>query len=107
MQPEPEPAMPGESEELKGFFEEKTGHPGVRRAAEAEAEAARIATAYAKNRGHTWASLRASLADYPSCLLRCAPPTARWTPCPSVGLPTVPCARASAWCGGRSLGRRR
>jgi hypothetical protein len=35
---------------------------------EAELEAARLAVAYARNRGYLWASLRAALADYPILL---------------------------------------
>jgi hypothetical protein len=58
----PDPVT-AETEDLKGFFEERAGIleldaglPG----AEAELEAARI-TAYARNRGYLWASLRAAL----------------------------------------------
>ena len=66
MRPEREPAMPAESEELKGFFEEKIGileRAGLSKP-EAEAEAARLVATLARNRSYSWASLRAALADY-------------------------------------------
>ena len=60
-------ALAREAADLREFFEERAGileHDAGLSRAEAELEAARIATAYARNRGYTWPSLRAALADY-------------------------------------------
>jgi hypothetical protein len=59
-----------EVEGLVDAFETCAGHlelGGLPRA-EAELEVAKITTAYARNRGYLWASLRAALAGYPELL---------------------------------------
>lgn len=63
-------AIARETEGLKEFFEEHAGilyDAGLPRA-EADAEAAKIAATFARNRSYSWASLRAALADYPVLL---------------------------------------
>jgi hypothetical protein len=66
----PDPGMPAETEELKEFFEEKTGILECARLPKpkAEAEAARLVATLARNRSCSWASLRTALADYPDLL---------------------------------------
>jgi hypothetical protein len=60
-----------ETEDLKGFFEERAAileyDAGLPRA-EAEFEAARITATLARNRGCLWASLRSALSGYPLLL---------------------------------------
>jgi len=59
-----------EPEDVREFFEEKTGI--LERAGlptpEAELEAARITATYARNKGHLWSGLRSALSDYPALL---------------------------------------
>jgi hypothetical protein len=61
-------AQEAEVEGLVDVLDECAGHLGGLPRAEAELEAAKITTAYARNRGYLWASLRAALAGYPELL---------------------------------------
>ena len=93
-----EAAITREAEDLREAFEERVGmleHDAGLPRAEAELQAARIVATVARNRRYAWASLRAALASYPSCWLRCPICPARWTPCPW-GYPGSPCGRTSA-----------
>jgi len=64
-------AIARESQDLREHFEERAGilqHDGGLSKAEAETEAVRITSTYARNQGYLWASLRAALASYPVLL---------------------------------------
>jgi hypothetical protein len=97
VRPESEPAMPAESEELKGFFEEKAGileHGAGLPRPDAEIEAARITA------GRRWR-------DTPSCCPRCPTGPAQSMPCPlwsTHARPGQGQARGAA--GGRARDRR-
>ncbi|MGH8468552.1 MAG: hypothetical protein ACREVY_06120 [Gammaproteobacteria bacterium] len=66
-------AFLAEAEDLREHFEERAGileyDAGLPRL-EAELEAARITSTYARNKAYLWASLRSALADYPALFSR-------------------------------------
>ena len=68
-------AISRKAEDLREHFEERVGileHDARLPRADAGLEAAPITTAYARNRGYLWASLRAALAGYPVLLAQVA-----------------------------------
>jgi len=66
-----EASIAREAEDLREHFEERAGiieHDAGLPRPEAELEAARITSTYARNRGYLWASLRAVFAEHPALL---------------------------------------
>jgi len=62
-------ALAREAEDLREHFEERAGileHDGGLPKPEAELEAARITSTYARNQGYLWESLRAAMSEYPA-----------------------------------------